>query len=119
MLRHADRAATRGAHHQDAALSGFVQVDIVYADAGPADHAQAGRVIQQRWSYLRCAADDEGVRVRQLRMQRLLCCKYDVPAGLPQYFNSAIADLVRDNDFHDSSIPGKSREGAQRSLPLW
>src|SRR5690606_17950110 len=37
----ADRVATRGVHDDDAVAAGGFHVDIVHADAGAADHAQA------------------------------------------------------------------------------
>ncbi len=109
MLRHANGASARRAHHQNPALGGFVQINVVHANAGAAHNPQPRRVIQQRGGNFGGAAHDQRIGISQFRVQIVFGGENYVPAGLLQEFNSAVADLVRNNNLHDSSIPGKSR----------
>ncbi len=109
MFRDADGTAAGRAHHQDAALGGFVEIDVVHADAGASHDAQPRRMIEQRGRDFCGAADNQRLRIGQFGVQIVFGAEDDVPAGLLQEFDTAIADLVGNNDLHDSSIQGKSR----------
>src|SRR5580704_6270345 len=106
---YADGAAAGRAHHQDPALGGFVEVDVVHADASASDDAEARSVIEERGSDFGGAADNERVRIGQLCVEVVFGGENDVPAGFFQEFDTTIANLVCNNDLHDSSIRGKSR----------
>src|SRR5262249_8412223 len=56
-----DVAAAGRVHHHDAARGGGVDVDVVDADAGTADHAQLGGAGQHVGRHLGGATHDEGV----------------------------------------------------------
>ncbi len=71
MFGHADGAPARRAHHEDAALRRFVQVNIVHAHAGAAHGAQFLRLIQQfRGNFCR-ATHNQRVRISDFRVQRV------------------------------------------------
>jgi hypothetical protein len=102
MFGNTDGTSAGRAHDQDAALGGFVQVDVVHAHAGAADGAQLFGAVEQIGSDFRRAANDQGIGIGDLRVQRLLRCQYDVPARLLlQQLHAAIADLVRYDNFHE------------------
>jgi len=47
VLGDAGGVAAGGIHHQDAAARGGVEVDIIHAHSGAADHAQPRRLLEQ------------------------------------------------------------------------
>ncbi len=101
VLRNADRAPARCAHHQNAALRGFIQIDIVHANTRAAHYPQFFRTLQQFRSDFRRAAHNQRIRIANLRIQRIFRRQYHVPSGLLfQQFHAAVADFVRYDDFH-------------------
>ena len=103
MLGDADRVSTGRAHYQDPAPRGFFEVDVIDANAGTANDAQARRFLQQLGSHFRGAANNEGIRVRDLGVEIVLGRQDDVPAGAAQQFYAAFTDLVCNNNFHRAS----------------
>src|ERR1700690_4317321 len=116
MLRHAYRASSRRAHYQHPAPGRFVQVNIVHPHACAPHHAKLRRFFHQLRRHLCRTPHDQRVRVGQFPRQRLLGRKNDIPSCLFQQFDTALADLVRNDDFHVSSFPGISRPRAHGGL---
>ena len=101
MFGNADGTSSRRAHDQDTALGGFVEIDIVDADAGPADGPQFLGTVEQIGGNFGRAAHNQGIGVGELRVERVLGGLDDVPTGLLlKQLHSAIADLVRYDNFH-------------------
>ena len=67
-----DSIAAGSAHDQDAATRSFIQIDVVHADAGAANHAQAGSFFEEFGGDFGGAAHDESVSVGDLRVQSFL-----------------------------------------------
>ena len=63
VLGHADGVSAGRIHHQDALARGGVEVDVVHADAGAADDAQALGLVEQFGRDLRRAAYQQRIRV--------------------------------------------------------
>ena len=61
VLRRRDRVAERRVHHDHALRRRRGEIDIVDADAGPADHLEAGRALQHLGGDLRRRADRKPV----------------------------------------------------------
>ena len=103
MLGHAYGVAAGRAHYQDAAPRGFLEVDIVYADSRAAHYAQTRGFLQQLGRYFGRAAHDQGIRVRDLGIQRVFRGKDNVPTRAAQQFHAALTDFVSNDYFHQSS----------------
>src|ERR1700688_4732139 len=103
VLRDADGVSAGRAHDQDAAAGGFLQVDVVYADSGAADHAEAGGFFQELRRYLRRAANHQSIGVGDFRMQRIFRGQDNVPSRAAQQLHSAVTDFVCNDYFHRAS----------------
>ncbi len=109
VLRDADGVSARRAHDQDTAACGFLEVDIIYADSGAANHTETRRFFQQLRRYFGCAAHDKRIRVGDLRMERVLRGQDDVPAGAAQEFHATFTNFICNDDFHRASCDLLSR----------
>ena len=92
----------RGVDHHDATLGGRGHVDVVEADAGPADHDQVGAGRQDLGGHLRGRADDQGVGARRWPRPAARGVSpspdVDLVAGLGQQVEARLGDLLGDED---------------------
>jgi hypothetical protein len=93
------RVSPRSAHDQDAAASGFFEIDIVHAYPGAADDAKARGLVEKFSGNSGGAAHNEGVGVGDFFVESIFVGKNDVPAGATKEFDTAFADFVGNNNF--------------------
>ena len=103
LLRDRDGVGPRRIHHRDAFVRRRFQIDVVHAHAGPPDHAQLFRMLQQLGVGLHRRAHDQ--RIRRLQMFRQfaiqLICRKNGPARLLQLRHGRSRDFLRHDDFHE------------------
>ena len=98
-----DGVSAGGVHDDNAVAGSGVGVDVVHADAGAADDAELGRVLEQRGVDLNGGADDQGVGVPELVCQGALdfVGGDDLPAGfLLQNGEGGGRDFFGENNLH-------------------
>ena len=99
----ADGVSAGRIHDQHALARGGVQVDVVHAHAGAADHAQILRFFQQLGGHFRRAANQQ--RVRVANFLRDLAFRLGKIHHLPgrirlQNCNDVFGNAVRHQNFH-------------------
>ena len=103
MFGHARRVASRRIHHQHAAPRRLFEVNVVHAHSGPADHAQARRLLHQRASVTRVAL--RTISALSASSSALWAapprpgCE-DLPAGVGEQFCCLRTDFVGNHNFH-------------------
>ncbi len=100
MFRYAGRIAARRIHHQDAAPSGGLQIDVIHAHARASDHAQLRRMAQQFIGHARGAAHDQRIGLVELLCERSRRGLHDLPAGFCEQFDTVFTDAVSNDNFH-------------------
>ncbi len=100
---HADGVSAGRVHDEHALARGGVEVHVVHAHAGAADHAKAFGLVQQLGRHLRRAADQQRIRIANLildfpfRLGEI----HDVPRGIGlQNSHHAFIDAVCNQNFH-------------------
>ena len=117
VLRGGEDVRLRGVHDHDALLGRRGGVDVVEADAGPADDHEVGAGGEHLAGHRGGRADDEGVRPRH-RAQQLLGGQaelhVDVVAGVAQLLQPGLGDLFGDEDachrHRVCRVPGEMRK---------
>ncbi len=98
--------ALGGVRDDDTVVGGGVDVDVVDADAGPADDDEFGGGLEQRPRDVRAGADDErigvGNGVEQCLALDVVGC-LDLVARFAEAFESGVRDGVRDEYLHTGS----------------
>ncbi len=107
----ADGVATGSVHHQDAAVSGGVHVHIIDANSGAAYDAEAVGFVEEFGGDAGGAADDEAVSVGDFGGERSGGGENNLPAGFAEELDAALADFVRDDDFHSGKPGGVAIDG--------
>ncbi len=100
VLGHAGCAASGSVHHQDAAASRGLQIDIVHAHACAAHDAQLWSARQQFLGHPCCAAHDQCVGVGELGGQRRRGWLRNLPARIHEQLHSVRTDFIGNNNFH-------------------
>ncbi len=110
--------AAGGVHHDDAALGGGIDIDIVHADAGAADDAEIGGGGDDLLGDLGLGADDHGVNVfhegQQLRLRRLLLEDGDRKfRALLQQSDALRRNRITNQYIHSQASVGKATGGVK------
>jgi hypothetical protein len=95
-----DDVGLRRVGDDDAALGGRLDVDVVDADPGPADHAQVVGAADQLGGQLRRRADQDPV-VAADALRELLVAPVDADVdreALAQHVDAGVGDLLLDED---------------------
>lgn len=104
-FRRRDRVAAGRVHHDRAVLRGGLDVHIVHADPGAADHAQRLRRLDDFLGHLRFRTDDQrrgvGHERQQFRLRQFFGQDDDVKFGARLQQRDAFGrDGIADDDFH-------------------
>ena len=102
-----DDVRLRRVGDDDPALGRRGNVDVVHADAGPADHLELLRPLDQLGGDLRRRADDQRVVLGDALGDVAVAADVDVEVALEQ-FDAAGPDVLRDEDLHASRSTSQS-----------
>src|SRR5207249_3262115 len=94
-----DDRRLRGVGDDDPAPRRRLDVDVVDADAGAADHLETHGPFEQFRGEQRLRADDDRVVVADDRLERAVGVDVDVEARAEQ-LDAGVGDLLPDEDFH-------------------
>ena len=97
MLRGGDDGRLRRVRHHDSASGGRLDVDVVDAHSGPADHLQAVRSLEHVGGQLRRRADHDRVVGADLLGEVAVRLDVDVEP-LPQQLDTRVGDRLADQD---------------------
>ena len=108
VFRDADAVSAGRVHHQDAAMRGRFDVDIVDSDAGAADHAKALGFFEQLSRDAGGAADDQAVGIREFARQGCGGGRNNFPACFAEQLKPAVTYFVGDDNFHGNERSGRT-----------
>jgi hypothetical protein len=81
-------------------VSGGVHVHVIDANSGAAYDAEAAGLVEETGGDAGGTADDEAIGVGNFGGERSSSGEYNLPAKFSQQLDAALADFVRDDDFH-------------------
>ena len=107
MFRHRYSIGAGRVHDRNPGFGGGIQINVVHAHSGAANHAQPARIAQHRGIHINRRTDDQRVSVRQRSGQIAvkLFVRDDHPARLVlEHLHRIRGDFFCNNNFHDETI---------------
>ena len=103
-------------HDEDPAPCRLADVDVVDADAGPSDHAQARRALEQLGVELRLRTDDDRVVTCDDVRERRFRVDVDVEAGAEE-LDAGVGDRLSDEHPRHTGAPWNAARACATPTP--